>query len=120
MGLDLDLKAIEQALREFAERSEQAITTLCETGALEMESYAKMHRPWTDRTSQARQRLKGTVEHNQETEWTIVLSHGVDYGVFLEFAHEKRFAIIYPTIQMKSNEIMDSFEGLVNKLWGNL
>ena len=120
MALDLDLEAIEKSLKAFAQNSENAINTLCKSGALEFENYSKTHRPWTDRTGHARQRLKGTVEHPKNDEWTLVLSHGVDYGIYLEFAHEKKYAIIYPTIQVKSPEFMAAFEGLVNKLWSKL
>lgn len=120
MALELDVTAIEQALLEFAKRSEEAITELCEDGALVMENYAKAHRPWTDRTGQARQRLKGTVEHPERDQWQIVLSHGVDYGIWLEYAHERKYAIIDPTIKMNTPEVMEAFEGLVSKLWSNL
>lgn len=120
MGLELDLEAVERALLQFRKNSEDAITELCENGAQIMEDYAKSHRPWTDRTSQARIRLTGDVEHKSQPEWAITLSHGVDYGIYLEFAHEKKYAIIFPTIQMKSSEVMRSFEGLVSKLWSNL
>lgn len=120
MALELDLTAIEESLKRFSEEAEKSITTLCQSGALEMENYAKAHRPWTDRTSQARQRLKGDIEHPNRDDWTIILSHGVDYGIFLEFAHERKYAIIDPTIKMKSSEVMRSFENLVTKLWSNL
>lgn len=120
MALNFDTEALEKALNEFAKQSEDAITELCMDGALTMESYAKAHRPWTDRTSQARTRLKGDVQHEERDKWTIGLSHGVDYGIWLEFAHERKYAIIQPTIQLKSPEFMEAFDGLVSKLWSNL
>lgn len=116
MGLNFDPKEVEAALIRFAEESEKAITTLLQSAALDAEGYMKTNRPWTDRTGQARQRLTGRVEHPSQTQWEIVLSHGVDYGIYLEFAHEKRYAIIYPTIQMKSPSIMNSFQGLIDSL----
>lgn len=120
MGLDIDTSAIERALEEFARNAETAISTLCSTGALEMESYAKLHRPWTDRTGQARQRLTGRVDHQSQTQWTITLSHGVDYGIWLENAHEQKYAIVKPTVLLKSNDIMNSFQGLLDNLSNRL
>ena len=120
MGLELNLDAIEKSLLEFAEESEKAISELCKTDALVLQSYAQEHRPWTDRTGHARQRLKGTVNHPDPNTWELTLAHGVDYGIWLEMAHEKKYAIIQPTIQAKSPEIMNSFEGLITELSSKL
>ena len=84
--------------------------------ALNMETYMKINRPWRDHTVRARQGLKGSWERNAETEWTITLSHSVSYGVFLELAHEKRFAIIQPTILAKGPEVMNGFSYLLNAI----
>lgn len=116
MGLEVNTDALEKALLEFAERAENSITMLCQTAALDAEGYMKTNRPWTDRTGQARQRLTGRAEHPDREHWEIVLSHGVDYGIYLEFAHEKKYAIIYPTIQVKSPDVMNSFQGLIDNL----
>lgn len=118
MGLEFDPKEIEAMLMQLAVEAENAITTLCQSGAAEAEAYMKSNRPWTDRTGQARQRLTGRVEHPDNENWEIVLSHGVSYGIYLEFAHEKKYAIIYPTIQIKSPDIMNSFQGLIDRLSG--
>lgn len=120
MGLEFNIDVVEKSLRKFAEESEKAISQLCQTNALMLQSYAQEHRPWTDRTGHARQRLKGSVEHPDLSTWDIILAHGVDYGQYLEFAHEKKYAIIFPTIQSKSYEVMSSFEGLINNLSGKL
>lgn len=121
MGLEFDISEIESALNQFAMNAESAISLFASSAALELENYAKQNRPWTDRTGAARQRLKGTVDHPTQVEWVITLSHGVDYGIYLEFAHERKYAIIYPTLQLKSQDIMtESFQGLITKLWANL
>ena len=120
MGLDIDTSAIERALMDFAAEAERAISILCQTGASEMEAYAKLHRPWTDRTGHARQRLTGRMDHESQDEWKITLSHGVDYGIWLENAHEKKYAIVKPTVLLKSAEIMNSFEGLIDNLSSKL
>lgn len=117
--VDIDISEIEQRLMHLAENTETAVSQLALSGALEMENYAKANRPWTDRTSQARLRLKGSVEHQERTKWDLVLSHGVDYGVFLEFAHERKYAIIFPTIQIKAPDIMRSFSSLMDEIKGS-
>lgn len=85
------------------------------TNALKLQGYMQQNAKWTDRTGHARQRLKGTYQ-KQDDSFLIVLSHGVNYGIFLELAHEKRFAITVPTAKEKGPEIMKEFEGLLDRL----
>lgn len=78
-----------------------------------MESYAKQHAPWTDRTGDARERLYATVEETGPI-GTIVLAHGVDYGVWLELSHGGRFSIIPETIDVFGPKVMRSLQNLMN------
>ena len=86
-----------------------------ETAAKNFENYAKENRPWTDRTGMARQRLTGYVEEIDKG-YRINIAHGVDYGLWLEFAHEKRFAIVKPTIELRGNEVLKGYADLLNKM----
>lgn len=88
----------------------------CETAAKKLETYAKKNRPWTDRSSRARETLTGTSELLGGTSARVVLAHGVDYGVWLELAHEKKYAIVEPTVRLQSNEILKGLENFVDKL----
>ena len=101
------------SLKAMSKRGPIEIRMYCETAARYLENDAKQKAPWTDRTGQARQRLTAYVTELQPAICEITLAHGVDYGVFLELAHEKRFATIMPTIQRKSPEIMKGFKVLI-------
>ena len=81
--------------------------------AEEMEQYAKANAPWTDRTGDARERLHATVEETGPI-GTIVLSHGVDYGIWLEVANQGRFSIIPETIDAFGPRVMRSLQNLIN------
>lgn len=85
------------------------------SNATSLEGYMKRNAKWDNHTGDARRRLKGTYQ-KQDDGFLIILSHGVDYGIFLELAHEKRFAITVPTAKEKGPEIMKEFEGLLDKL----
>lgn len=98
-----------------AAKTEAAIALYAQNAALTLQNYAREHRPWTDRTGNARQRLTGSVERVVQG-YKIILAHGVDYGKWLELAHEKRYAIIQPTIQAKSPEILSGFNKLLERL----
>lgn len=78
-----------------------------------MEQYAKANAPWTDRTGDARERLHATVEETGPI-GTIVLSHGVPYGLWLEIANGGRYAIIAPTIDVFGPRVMRSLQNMIN------
>lgn len=86
-----------------------------ETQAKSLEGYAKEHRPWTDRTGDARKRLTGYVTETN-TGYRITLAHGVNYGLWLELAMEKRYAILEPTIRLKGSEVLRGLKNLLDRL----
>ena len=110
-----DINDMLHGLSEFSSKADAAIWQYVQTAALSMQNYAKQNRPWTDRTGAARQRLTGT-GYAVPTGYQIRLAHGVNYGIWLELAHEKRYAIIEPTIQAKGPDVIDGFKNLIGKL----
>lgn len=80
--------------------------------AEDLERYMKANRPWQDRTGAARAGLSAKVTSSKMNfEQTIELSHGVPYGVYLEYGMERRFAIIEPTMRIKGPEIVNDLRG---------
>lgn len=100
-----DLSGITGNLQQLPERYEKALMGYGNTVAQDMAGEARRDRPWTDRTAQAKQRITAYCKRT-ETGVRIYLAHGVDYGAYLEFAHEKKYAIIYPTLRKKGPEAM--------------
>lgn len=83
--------------------------------ANEIENYMKSHRPWTDRTGNARRGLRCDVSASKmKRVTTLELKHSVYYGVYLEYGMGQRFAIIQPTIRIKGPEIMRDMQGFIN------
>lgn len=101
-----DFSEIEQNILNIPEKTVRAVEKYGETVGKDMEKYAKEHRPWKDRTSHARQRLNSYTERPERYKVNIVLSHGVDYGYELEYGHEKRYAIIFPTLRRYAKKVM--------------
>lgn len=89
--------ALGDQTREFLERKKAGLYALLLNWAGTMEGYAKSHAPWTDRTSHARQSLHGGVDVRGDQQ-VLYLSHGVEYGIWLELAHDGNYAIVRPTI----------------------
>lgn len=112
----LDASKLEKALVGMPDRVDMAIRVYADQGAKQLENFAKENRRWTDRTGHARQRLKGYVGKS-ELGYRIYLAHGVDYGVWLELANEKRYSIIPQSIEyVGAFVIMPGFERLMERL----
>lgn len=98
-------------LSDVETKSQVAFRMFATEGAKKFENYAKQNRPWTDRTGQARQRLTGWVEMFSD-KIRIHIGHGVDYGIYLELANQRRFAVLQKTVNAVSPEILEGFDEL--------
>ena len=79
----LDMSNIAKNLIEKQVKTITALELYGDSVSKEMESYAKSKRPWQDRSGRARQSLQGKSK-NLGTVIRCELSHGVDYGIYLE------------------------------------
>lgn len=112
----LNTKTLEAGLKKMENRTDMAMRTFCDTGALKMQSYAQSHAKWQDRSGRARQTLQGGTE-KRANGYVIRIAYGVDYGQWLEFAQEKKYAILPDTIRIVGQqEIMPSFERFLERL----
>ena len=60
--------------------------------------------------------LNAKVSQPSPTIVRITLAHGVDYGIWLELAHEKNYAIIAPTVREEGPRIVSDLDNLMSKL----
>lgn len=68
---------------EYTERKVAGMYALLDNWAGTMVGYARTHAPWRDRTSHARQGLHSGVDRDG-TKLILYLSHGMEYGQYLE------------------------------------
>ncbi len=87
-----------------------------QNSAAYLEERMKADRPWTDRTGDARKRLSARAYAQDNHTFAIELAQGVDYGIYLELAHEKKYAIIMPTIHLYSNEVIESIANAIRQV----
>lgn len=99
-------------LQNAVAKHKVALQVYADTAAHKMEGEAKRKAPWTDRTSHARQSISGTSGWEGD-KLKIVLSGGMAYSVYLELAHEKRYAILKPTIDKNAPDILRGYQKLV-------
>lgn len=86
------------------------------TKSSQIEAKMKLNRPWTDRTNMAKTLLSAKVSQPNSNTVRITLAHGVEYGIWLELAHGKNYAIIAPTIREEGPRIVEDLNNLMSKL----
>lgn len=99
-------------LKNAANKHKAALSAYADVAGKKMEGEAKLGAPWTDRTGNARQSISGTYGWDGDL-LKVVLSGGMSYSVFLELTHEKKYAILKPTIDRNAAEVIRSYQRLV-------
>ena len=109
MRFRFDVSDVLEGLTKMNTKVIAALEMFGNTVAKDFESYAKANRPWTDRTGRARQGLTGycIVRANGVR---ICIAHTVDYGLWLEYARDKKYAILEPTVRLKGPDAVRAFE----------
>ena len=114
--LDYQNSTLCKNLDKMSQKLGAVILMYSNTKANELQAYMKRNRPWTDRTGMAKALLNAKVSQPSSNVVRITLAHGVDYGLWLELAHEKRFAIVKPTIELKGNDVLKGYANLLDKI----
>lgn len=99
-------------MREYERKVLEAVKAVADYFAPIVEQYAKDNAPWTDRTANARQSLHAFTQILAEGVVALYLSHGVNYGVSLELAHQGRYAIILPALEAHYEPISRMLKGI--------
>ena len=116
IDLKWDMKEFEESITFIQTRFQTSILILCEVAAAKMEEYAKDEAIWIDRTSNARQKLIGQAYYVTMDQVQIAVSHQMDYGIWLELAHGRDYAILETAIEENIDELLNSIKRLIGKL----
>ena len=114
--LDYNESTLKKNLDKMGIKLGAVILMYSATKASELQSKMKLNRPWTDRTGMAKALLTAKVSQPSQTIVRITLAHGVEYGIWLELAHEKNYAIIAPTVREEGPRIVEDLDNLMSKL----
>lgn len=115
-SIDYSQSNLSKNIDKMSEKMGALILMYASTKASRLRFEMQSKRPWTDRTGMAKARLDANVSQPRKEIIRITLSHGVSYGVWLELAHQKNFAIIGPTIQSEGPKIIIELNGIMDKL----
>lgn len=89
-----------------------AVGLYANTAAQKLEGEAKRNKIWIDRTSVAKNTIQGSSGWRGDNA-VVTLAGNVDYFIFLELAMGKKYAILAPTMQMHSNEILSGYKKVI-------
>lgn len=109
------VNALNNLNRKFTSNEYGGLLMLMQTAATKMEAWAKQNAPWTDRTGQARQRLTGRAYWESPEIVVAAIAHQVDYGIWLELAHQRRYAILEKALEEHKEEIEDAVKILLKR-----
>ena len=108
MGFKLDTSALSRALYDMEKRTMENCETYAHNAAKKLQSFAQAEAPWSDHTGHARGGITGTASRSG-SKITITLSGSAHYLVYLELAHGKRWAVLWPTMQRHAPRILRGF-----------
>lgn len=114
--LDYKTSTLSAGIDKMATKLRATVLMFAATKAVELEAVMKRNRPWTDRTGMAKAALNAKVSQPDDNTIRITLAHGVEYGIWLELAHEKNYAIIAPTIDQEGPRLVSDLNNLMSKL----
>lgn len=99
-------------MQEYANKVQFALVQVANYWKAVFEAYAKENASWTDRTGNARQTLHGWVNELSNDTVELYLSHGVDYGLFLETKYAGKYSIVWPTIEAHLEAVRKMLQGI--------
>lgn len=115
-AFEIKLDALDYNLRHFDERAKRGIEASLEYQKGRSETWMRTNAPWTDRTTNARNGLFAVVVPLGESSWMLVLSHGVDYGIWLEVLGSGEYAIVRPAWLRANRETMQLLSKLFTRM----
>lgn len=93
-------------LMTLKSRADSAIDGVFSTAAKDLESYAKLNAPWTDRTGNARRTLTGESRCLPFSLKKVSVIGKMHYSPKLELFHGGRYSILFPTILKNAEGIL--------------
>lgn len=103
--VEFDAAEMVQKCAAFADRLRAGLLELGQIMASRIESAAKTAAIWIDRTSNARQGLKGLAVM-EGAKLVIYLFHSMSYGKWLELAMGQKYAVIMATLRSHYPQVM--------------
>lgn len=117
-GFFLDLSHMSARAAELDPKIRRGIFGVAKYWDGKIERAMKHNAPWHDRTSNARNGLAARAVKLSKSVVAIILSHAVDYGIYLEKGTRNMRArpIIIPSIDLFAPQVMEFLNRLMDRL----
>jgi len=116
------LARLRENIEQFDDDYEDTINALVIEEAEVGEAWMKENARWRDNDGNRKDRVPGAAREGLNTTpdvsgdtKTILFSHGVNYGIWLEIKHHGKFEIILPAVLHIGEELMAKTEGTLAK-----
>lgn len=97
---------------KWAQLKRAGVEGVSKIAASQAQNYARTHKRWNDITGNARAGLNGGSFWETMAILKIFMAHSVDYGVYLELAHDRKYQILEEAI----NKVKDDWFNAVKKI----
>lgn len=116
-GFSLDTSKFKNP-KHLDDKIRRALFGVCKYWDGKVESHMKHRAPWTDRTTNARNGLAARAAKIGKDIFAIILSHAVDYGIYLERGtrHMRARPIINPSIELYAPRVIAFTTKLMDRL----
>lgn len=114
-GFSVDTSRFKSA-KHMEDKLDRAIQGVCRYWDGPIEAAMKTGAPWTDRTTNARNGLRAVAVAVAKFKYWIILTHSVEYGIYLERSNDAKYAIIMPTIRQYAPRVMGTLNKILDRL----
>ena len=115
VSANFDDKRLRRNLGTFDRRFKHSVGIVVDRRAAITENDLKTQARWTDRTGAARSGLMSIPIHGATFD-EIFMAYSVTYGIWLEVAHDRKYAIITPMMRIAGDALMKDLQGLIDRM----
>lgn len=101
------LGAVLSNLNKWAEEKRAGCEGVARVTGANAENYAKTNHRWLNRTGHAQAGLNGGSYWEDPTVLKVYLAHSVEYGIYLELANDRHYAILEEAISEYKQQFYD-------------
>jgi hypothetical protein len=109
---NFNIKDVLEGLSNFENKARTAISLYCDTASKKLEAKAKMDASWTDRTGLSRKTIEGGRQWDGN-KCVIYIAGNTPQFVYLELAHDKKYAVLQPTVDELAPSILRGMNNLL-------
>ena len=113
--VEYDDKRLRRNIDDFSLNFRRAVMAVTDRRAAIATTWMRTNARWTDRTGAARSGLFATPIHAGSYE-EILLAYSVNYSIWLETAHDRKYAIIQPAMIIMASEYMEDLRNLIDHM----